>query len=431
MIKRSYYLKSLVKWFYPGMRVKRFLLIVLLGIIFMAVGLIYLIDLSGFLWIKNQIKNLFIYYSIAPLFSGLILLISGSLLIILGISNVNRSILKLIIPKQVDQLPEIIYEQRRLEKGPRIVVIGGGTGLYTLLRGLKQFTNNITAIVTAFDSGGSSGRLRDELGVLPPGDIRNCLVALSTEELLMKKLFQYRFSNGSLKGHSFGNLFITAMSEVSGEFSKAVEKSSEILAIRGKVLPSSIENVALCARLKNQQIIKGEDKISRYKSGIESIFLEPSSVLPSPEALQAIREADMIILGPGSLYTSVICNLLVKDVPETICQAKALKMYICNVMTQPGETDDYTASMHVREIIKYLPHNCLDYVVINSERISKKVAAKYQKEDAHMVKDDLPTDLDQRTKIIRQKLLSEYNFARHHSGRLAELIIDTIHKEKK
>ncbi|HOF03315.1 MAG TPA: YvcK family protein, partial [Atribacterota bacterium] len=301
------------------MRVKRFLLIVLVGIVFMAVGLIYVIDLTGFLWIKNQIKNLFIYYQIAPFFSGLILMFIGSLFIILGISNINRSILKIIIPKQVDLLPEIIYEQRKLEKGPRIVVIGGGTGLYTLLRGLKQFTSNITAVVTAFDSGGSSGILRDELGVLPPGDIRNCLVALSTEELLMKKLFQYRFSNGSLKGHSFGNLFITAMSEVSGEFSKAVEKSSEILAIRGKVLPSSIEDVTLCARLKNKELIKGEDKIPQHKSEIESIFLEPAPVLPLPETIQAIQEADLIILGPGSLYSSVICNLLVKGIPEKVC----------------------------------------------------------------------------------------------------------------
>ncbi|MFA6711994.1 MAG: gluconeogenesis factor YvcK family protein, partial [Candidatus Caldatribacteriota bacterium] len=288
MVKKDYHLKSLLKWFYPGMRVKRFLLIVLLGIILMAVGLIYLIDLTRFLWLKNQIKNLFIYYQIAPHLSGLILILTGSLLIILGISNINRSVLKAFIPKRVDLVPEIIYEQRKLGKGPRIVVIGGGTGLYTLLRGLKQFTSNITAVVTAFDSGGSSGRLRDELGVLPPGDIRNCLVALSTEELLMKKLFQYRFSNGSLEGHSFGNLFITAMSEVSGDFSTAIEKSSEVLAIRGKVLPSSIDDVTLCARLKNQKLVKGEDKISQCKEGIESIFIEPSPVLPLPETVRAI-----------------------------------------------------------------------------------------------------------------------------------------------
>lgn len=431
MVKKDYHLKSLLKWFYPGMRVKRFLLIVLLGIILMAVGLIYLIDLTRFLWLKNQIKNLFIYYQIAPHLSGLILILAGSLLIILGISNINRSVLKAFIPKRVDLVPEIIYEQRKLEKGPRIVVIGGGTGLYALLRGLKQFTSNITAVVTAFDSGGSSGRLRDELGVLPPGDIRNCLVALSTEELLMKKLFQYRFSNGSLEGHSFGNLFITAMSEVSGDFSTAIEKSSEVLAIRGKVLPSSIDDVTLCARLKNQKLVKGEDKISQCKEGIESIFIEPSPVLPLPETVRAIQEADTIILGPGSLYTSVICNLLVKGIPEAICQSGAVKVYICNVMTQPGETDNYTASMHVKEIIKYLPHNCLNFILLNSQRLNKQLTVRYKKEGAFMVKDDLPPIFDKKTRVLRQELLSEYNFARHHSEKLAKMVIDSIQKEKK
>ncbi len=431
MVKKDYHLKSLLKWFYPGMRVKRFLLIVLLGIILMAVGLIYLIDLTRFLWLKNQIKNLFIYYQIAPHLSGLILILAGSLLIILGISNINRSILKAFIPKRVDLVPEIIYEQRKLEKGPRIVVIGGGTGLYTLLRGLKQFTSNITAVVTAFDSGGSSGRLRDELGVLPPGDIRNCLVALSTEELLMKKLFQYRFSNGSLEGHSFGNLFITAMSEVSGDFSTAIEKSSEVLAIRGKVLPSSIDDVTLCARLKNQKLVKGEDKISQCKERVESIFIEPSPVLPLPETVRAIQEADTIILGPGSLYTSVICNLLVKGIPEAICQSGAVKVYICNVMTQPGETDNYTASMHVKEIIKYLPHNCLNFILLNSQRLNKQLTVRYKKEGAFMVKDDLPPIFDKKTRVLRQELLSEYNFARHHSEKLAKMVIDSIQKEKK
>jgi len=248
MSKKYFNFTSLLKWFYPGMQVKRFLLIVLTGIILMAVGLIFLLDLSRFLWIKDQIRNLFTYYKIAPHFSGLILIFTGSALVILGISNINRSILKKVIPEQIDQIPEIIYLQRKLGKGPHIVVIGGGTGLHTLLRGLKKYTSNITAVVTVFDSGGSSGLLRNELGVLPPGDIRNCLVALSTRESLMTKLFQYRFKDGSLQGHSFGNLFITAMSEVSGDFTEAVKKSSEILAIRGRVLPSSIEDVTLCAQ---------------------------------------------------------------------------------------------------------------------------------------------------------------------------------------
>jgi len=431
MNSRHLYFMSLGKWFYPGMRVKRFLLIVLSGIILMGVGLIFLIDLSKFLWIKNQIKNLFIYYQIAPHISGFILMILGSALVILGIANINRSILNRIIPKQVNQVPEMIYLQRKLGKGPHIVVIGGGTGLYTLLRGLKQYTSNITAVVTVFDSGGSSGQLRDELGVLPPGDIRNCLVALSTKEPLMTRLFQYRFKDGSLQGHSFGNLFITAMSEVSGDFPKGVEKSSEILAIRGKVLPSSTADVTLCAQLKNKKFVKGENKISQSKDRIESIFIQPSSVLPLPETIQAIREADAIILGPGSLYTSIICNLLVKNIPEAICQSNALTIYICNVMTQPGETDNYSASMHLTEVVKYLNQNCIDYVLVNSKVLSKEVTLKYQQEGACAVRDDLPIMFGEQTKIIRQDLLSEYNFARHDSDKIAKLIRDIIHKEKK
>jgi uncharacterized cofD-like protein len=422
---------SFGKWFYPGMQVKRFLLVVLLGIILMAVGLIFLIDLTGFLWIKNQIKNIFIYYQVAPHISGFILIVAGSALVILGISNINRSILKRIAPEQVDKVSEIIYLQRKLEKGPHIVVIGGGTGLHTLLRGLKQYTSNITAVVTVFDSGGSSGQLRDEMGVLPPGDIRNCLVALSARESLMTDLFQYRFRDGNLQGHSFGNLFITAMSEVTGDFPKAIEKSSEILAIRGKVLPSSIDDVTLCARLKNKQLVRGENHISESKYGIENIFIQPSEVLPLPETIQAINKADAIILGPGSLYTSVICNLLVKNIPEAICQSTALKIYICNVMTQPGETEGYSASMHLEELIRYLRQNCINYALVNKSILSKKIALKYQKEGAYIVKDDLKEIYKNRTKVVRQDLLSQYNFARHDSEKIAKLILEIIHKEKK
>jgi uncharacterized cofD-like protein len=422
---------SFGKWFYPGMRVKRFLLVVLLGIILMAIGVIFLIDLSRFLWIKNQIRNMFTYYQIAPHLSGFILIVTGSALVILGISNINRSILKRIAPEQVDKVSEIIYLQRKLEKGPHIVVIGGGTGLHTLLRGLKQYTSNITAVVTVFDSGGSSGQLREDMGVLPPGDIRNCLVALSARESLMTDLFQYRFRDGNLQGHSFGNLFITAMSEVTGDFPKAIEKSSEILAIRGKVLPSSIDDVTLCARLKNKQLVKGENHISESKDGIENIFIQPSEVLPLPETIQAINKADAIILGPGSLYTSVICNLLVKNIPESICQSNALKIYICNVMTQPGETEGYSASMHLVELINYLRQNCIDYALVNKSVLSKKIALKYEKEGAYMVNDDLKETYENSTRIVRQDLLSQQNFARHDSDKIAKLIMEIIHKEKK
>jgi len=431
MDSRYFRFISLWRWLYPGMKVKRFLLIVLIGVILMTVGFIFIIDLSRFLWIKNQIKSFFLSYQIAPHISGLIIMVIGSVLVILGISNMNRSILKRIIPQQLNQVPEIIYQQKILEKGPHIVVIGGGTGLHTLLRGLKQYTNHITAIVTVFDSGGSSGKLRDELGVLPPGDIRNCLVALSTKEPLMTRLFQYRFKNGSLQGHSFGNLFITAMSAVSGDFTRAIEKSSEILAIRGKVLPSSMENVTLCARLKNDKVIKGEDNIPKFNEKIKSIFIQPSSVLPLPEALQAIQKTDAIILGPGSLYTSIICNLLVKNISSAICKSNALKIYICNVMTQPGETDFYSASMHLEEVVKYLPENCIDYVLLNNRKLDPEIAKKYHREGAFEVRDDLNLKFNNRTKIIREELLSEQNFARHDSDKIAQLIIGIINKEKR
>jgi uncharacterized cofD-like protein len=197
------------------------------------------------------------------------------------------------------------------------------------------------------------------------------------------------------------------------------------------VLPSSTEDVTLCARLKNKKLIKGENNISESKNGIENIFIQPSSVLPLPETIEAIKKADVIVLGPGSLYTSVICNLLVKNIPESICQANALKIYICNVMTQPGETEGYSASIHLAELIRYLGENCIDYTLINNSVLSKRIADKYQKEGAYLVKDDLKEKYKNRTKIIRQELLSQYNFARHDSDKIAKLIMEIIHKEKK
>ena len=427
-MKQNFYL-SLWKWFYPGMRVKRFLLIVLLGIIVMAVGLVFIFDLSSFIWIKDYLKRWFESHHLTLRFSGVLLIVIGSTLVILGISNINRSILKRIAPRQIDQIPDIIYLKRKLGKGPRITVIGGGTGLNTLLRGLKQFTSNIRAIVTVFDSGGSSGQLRKEMGVLPPGDIRNCLVALSSKESLMTRLFDYRFREGNLKGHSFGNLLITAMSEVSGDFYKAIEESSEILAIRGAVLPSTMHKVILCAKTQQQRIIRGEANISLSKEPIEDIFLEPSLVLPLPESIKALHEADVILLGPGSLYTSILCNLLIKQVSETICNSKALKMYICNVMTQPGETNHFTASMHLKQVIRYLHHNCIDYTLVNSEKMSEKIIQKYDQTDSYRVKDDLTGIFEGRTKIIRAGLLSEQYYARHDSYKLARLIMNIINKE--
>jgi len=321
---------------------------------------------------------------------------------------------------------KIFNTKTQLDKGPRIVVIGGGTGLYVLLRGLKKFTSNITAVVTVFDTGGSSGRLRKELGVLPPGDIRNCLVALATAEPLMERLFQYRFTNGSLKGHSFGNLFISAMSEVSGDFIKAIEKSSEILAIRGKVLPSSLENVTLSAKMKEGIVIKGETEITQSSKVIDKIYLEPSPVLPLPETLEAIQRAEVIVLGPGSLYTSIICNLLVEGIPEAIINSRALKIYVCNLMTQKGETDNYTASQHLKEVVKYLGSNCVNYIIANSAKIDTKLKKRYAQEGSYQVEVDESEILKTGVKLISRELWLSQNLARHDSNMLAQTIIDLI-----
>ena len=320
--------------------------------------------------------------------------------------------------------------QSQLNKGPKIVAIGGGTGLAVLLRGLKKFTSYITAVVTVFDSGGSSGRLREELGVLPPGDIRNCLVALATVEPLMKRLFQYRFTHGSLKGHSFGNLFITAMSEVSGDFIKAIEKSSEILAIHGKVLPSSLENVTLSAKMKEGTTIKGETEITQSGRVIDKVYLEPSPVLPLPETLKALEEAEAIVLGPGSLYTSVICNLLVEGIPSAIVNSKAIKIYVCNVMTQPGETDDYTASQHLREVEKYLGSPSIDYIIVNTAEISAELKKKYAEEGSYPVVVDESEIVKSGVKLIDRELWVDQNLARHDSNKLAQTIMDLIFEKK-
>lgn len=259
---------------------------------------------------------------------------------------------------------------RNSEEGPRIVVIGGGTGLSVLLRGLKKNSGlHISAIVTVADDGGGSGMLRKDLGMLPPGDVRNCILALADEEDIMEQLLQYRFGNGRLKGQNMGNLFIAALTDIYGDFELAVEKLHDILRIKGKVVPVTSEDVTLCARLKNGKIIRGESKIpkavSKMESPIEEVFLEPSGVQPLNSAVEAIMNADMIVLGPGSLYSSIIPNLLVGGISDAIRSAGGMKVIVCNVMTQAGETDDYTVVDYVDAIEKYLGSGVAEYILIN------------------------------------------------------------------
>jgi uncharacterized cofD-like protein len=310
----------------------------------------------------------------------------------------------------------------------RIVAIGGGTGLSTLLHGLKEFTPaeaDITAVVTVTDDGGSSGRLRREFDVLPPGDIRNCMVALSEDEAFLSRLFQYRFAVGrGLKGHSFGNLFLTALTNLTGDFSKAVLLSSEILASRGRIYPSTAENVVLEAELENGAIVSGETRISKSRRRIRRLQLVPQTCRPLPETLHAIEAADLITFGPGSLFTSVIPNVLVRGIPAAIKRSRALKAYFVNLMWQPGETIGFSASDHVAAIHEHAGADLLDLVVVNTTPIRPGQRRKYAAEQAQPVANDVGKLAAMGVEVVEAELLAPGAIVRHDSGVAAAIAMD-------
>jgi len=321
--------------------------------------------------------------------------------------------------------------------GLKLVAIGGGTGLSTLLAGLKRLVGNsdgggawlesLAAIVTVSDDGGSSGRLREELQILPPGDIRNCMVALSEASHLLSRLFQYRFrGTGDLGGHSFGNLFLAALTEVTGDFVEAVRLSSEVLASKGRIFPATIQDVRLVAELEDGAEVFGETQITASRAPIRRLRLEPEQCLPLPEALSAIRSADVITIGPGSLYTSILPNLLVARVAQAIGQARATKIFICNLMTQPGETDGYTARQHIETVKRYAPEIAFDFVVVNNRPISAAQMAAYAAEGADQIglQDHmLEKEFGDESEVIRADLLDEGEKVRHNSEKLARVVI--------
>lgn len=312
----------------------------------------------------------------------------------------------------------------------KIVAIGGGTGLSTLLRGLKAYDVDITAVVTVSDDGGSSGKLRKELGVLPPGDIRNCLVALAEEENLITKLFQYRFpKKGGLSNHSFGNLFLTALTSVSGGFDKAILNASDVLAIKGRVLPVSLDNVKMKATLVDGEKIVGESKISKSKSAIKTVEIEPKNAKVSQSVIDSISSADCIILGPGSLYTSVIVNLLFDGVIPALKKSKAIKIYVSNIMTQLGETSNFTLSNHIDAIIQHSYPEILDAVFVNNGRIPQYIMERYAKSNSVPVKID---KLKYRNiKIIKKNFVSKSQFAHHDFIKLSRAIFNFLRGEIK
>jgi uncharacterized cofD-like protein len=333
------------------------------------------------------------------------------------------------------KLSDPAYTNRVLMKGPKIVVIGGGTGLSTMLRGLKKYTHNITAIVTVADDGGGSGVLREDLGILPPGDIRNCILALADTEPLLEELLQYRFKDGRLKDQSFGNLFLAAMDGISNNFEEAVQKMSSVLAVTGKVIPVTLDNMILKAKLKNGKIICGESNIPKavleYNSTIDEVFIEPKDAKAIKEALSAINNADAVILGPGSLYTSIIPNLLVREIRDAIRKTKALRIYVSNIMTQPGESDNYGVKDHIKAIDKHTHSKVIDCVLVNIGKISSDLEDLYLKDNSIMVN----INEEEVTKLGVRVIKSDFvkvvkGHVRHDEDKLAAILVETIMEKK-
>jgi uncharacterized cofD-like protein len=415
-----------LRWFYPGLGLKRWLLLAIVGAMLFVNGVTrWLIAEGTRLPVNEYIDNAMSDFGV-PLGSlSYIFAFVGAVFIFLGIRQWMRSIVVAIAPTAKDKIVDALLD-RRLRSGYKVVAIGGGTGLSTLLRGLKRATTNLTAVVTVTDDGGSSGRLQKELGILPPGDIRNCLVALADDEALVTDLFQYRFSEGDgLTGHSFGNLFLAAMSGITGNFDRAVKESSRVLNVKGRVLPATLDTVRLRAILVDGSIVSGETNISRSHAPIATLTLEPAGAQALPEVLDAIREADAIVLGPGSLYTSVLPNFLVDGVARAVAESHALKIYICNVMTQPGETDAFPASAHVRTLVEHAGPGVCDAVIVNEEP-PRRLLEVYAEEGQVPVEPDRSVLETLGVRVVGAAVISETSTVRHDPQRLADVVLKLI-----
>ena len=414
-------------WLKPGIKVKRWLAFGIFGILLIAFGFTELVThrLYDFYY-----KVFYIFLNITGLF---VLYVSVTETMKSIIALVNRGYLKVSLDSE--KIESLIYEKRLLVKGPKIVVIGGGTGLSTMLRGLKYYTSNITAVVTVGDDGGGSGDLREDLGMLPPGDIRNCILALADTEPLMEDLLQYRFKDGRLKNQSFGNLFLAAMAGISDNFEEAVQKMSSVFAVTGKVIPVTLDNMQLVARLQNGNIVEGESQIPeeaiKQNSRIDELMIKPENAKALKEALDAIKEADAIVMGPGSLYTSITSNLLVKDISKAVRKSNAIKIYISNIMTQPGETTGFKVSDHLKVLRKYGGKDIVDYVIVNTGEITEELKEKYSQEGAELVKLDKEDIKSMGIKIVGDNLVKIQNgTVKHDSDKLAEVLADTIMEKK-
>lgn len=422
MISWSGLAVSALQWLYPGLKIKRWLLLALGGLGAALLGFTLLAGPD--LYQSGKAVASLLTLLRGSVYSWLILAF-GLFLIALGLQRATRAAGEALSFNPNRPLIETLFTKRYLESGPRLVTFGGGTGLSVLLRELKHYTSNLTAVVTVTDDGGSSGRLRGEFSMLPPGDIRSCLLAMADTEPLMEKLFQHRFTGGAgLEGHSFGNLFIAAMTEMFG-FQEAVKLFGRVLAIRGRVFPVTLEMVQLESEDISGRLIRGQSVLNGNKGPLKRIALVPPDVRPLPEVVTAIREADAVVLGPGSLFTSVISNLLVPGIVETLLNSRALVFYVCNVMTQPGETTNFSAADHLQALLDHASPGLVDYVIVNSDlAVPREKLEPFHGKGSALVRPDYQRLRELAPHLISGPLINHTWITRHNGRRLAHMIVE-------
>ncbi len=414
-----------LQWLLPGAGVKRWILLTIFGVILLLDAISRWFIAQGTGIHINEILDDIVDDYFSPAYLTGIFAAIGIALLAAGIVMWQRAVVRIARSRNPRGFRDALTGKRLLQ-GYKIVAIGGGTGLSTLLRGLKRRTSNLTAVVTVSDDGGSSGRLQKELGVLPPGDIRNCLVALADDEALVTDLFRYRFTEGGgLSGHSFGNLFLAAMTGITGNFDRAVKESSRVLNVVGRVLPATLGVVRLCAELGDGTILEGESTISSSHRPIKRVFFDPPVAAPLEEVISAIRDADAVVLGPGSLYTSVAPNFLVGRIAREVADAHAVKMYVCNVMTQPGETDGMTAADHLEALLANAGERICDYVIVNDEPPSRLLSA-YAQEGQQPVKPDVERIAAMGFTPVTAAVMGETETVRHDPDKLASVVLGII-----
>jgi len=408
---------KLLKWFYPGMKIKRWIILTVFGVIMLSMGFVIIIsEEEG-----------------TPSLGSSVLVIIGVLALITGVKRIINSLIQIFMPNTQKELVDIVYKKRALEKGPRIVTIGGGEGLCVMLHGLKEYTNNLTAMLTVVDEAHFASGIQDKYNIPQPSDIRDCLISLADSEPVVGNLFHYRFKKGTeLWGHNFGDLFLTAMSQITGDFNKAVKESSKVLAVRGQVILSTLSKLSLIAQHKDGTETVGKHDILSSASPIKRVYLRPQLAQATQEAINSILNAELIILGPGSLYTGIMPGLLINGVREALLTSKALKVYIVNMLTKPGETDDYKASDHLRVINEHIGKNIIDYCIVNKDSISEEQLKKYEQEGAVKVLVDKDELHKLGCRVVEDSIVdTAATVIRHDSQKLAGIIFDLLMGSRK